>query len=74
MRQGRPCRQKKHLSLVRRTDLGRAGAAVEAMVPKKDDLSRDGLHIGDDVGGEDDDPVRCQGVDEVSKAHPLPGI
>ena len=74
MRQGRPCRQKKHLSSVGRTDLSRTGTAVQAMVPKENDLSRDGLHIGDDVGGEDDDPVRRQGVDEVAKAHPLPGI
>ena len=56
--QGRACGDLEELSLKGGADPSGAVAAVEPVVPEHDDLSGDGLDVGDDVGGKDYDSVR----------------
>ena len=44
------------------------------VIPEHDDLSGDGLYVGDNVGGQQYNPVLRQGVDEVPEPDPFPGV
>lgn len=44
------------------------------MVFEQDNLPGDSLNVRDDMGGQNDDAVGGQGMDQVAEPHPLPGV